>query len=102
VLGGLSSRQGTSKHKRNQQRANSYRHKEAASRQRQLLTTCVKLKDLCHTGQFGTTSHSTVMEQLRFRADRFRKQGRLQEEEVEEIIKEIKENDKLTNAEEGR
>jgi hypothetical protein len=41
------------------------------------------------------------MEQLQFRADRFRKQGRLQEEEVEEIIREIKENNKLTNAEEG-
>jgi hypothetical protein len=42
------------------------------------------------------------MEQLRLRADRFRKQGRLQDEEVEEIIKEIKENNKLTNEEEGR
>jgi hypothetical protein len=42
------------------------------------------------------------MEQLQFRADRFRKQGRLQEEEVGEIIREIKENDKLMNAKEGR
>jgi hypothetical protein len=42
------------------------------------------------------------MEQLRFRADRFRKQERLQEEEVEEIIREIKENNQLTNEEEGR
>jgi hypothetical protein len=41
------------------------------------------------------------MEQLRFRADRFRKQGRLQEEEVEEIIRETKENNKLKNVEEG-
>jgi len=52
-------------------------------------------------GQFATTSHSTIMEQLQLRADRLRKQGRLQKEEVEEIIRENKESDKLTNAEEG-
>jgi hypothetical protein len=41
------------------------------------------------------------MEQLQLRAARFRKQGRLQDEEGEEIIREIKENNKLTNEEEG-
>jgi hypothetical protein len=42
------------------------------------------------------------MEQLRIKADRFKKQGRLQDEDVEEIIKEIKEKDQITNEEEGR
>ncbi len=41
------------------------------------------------------------MEQLQLRADRFRKQGRLKDEEVEKIIREIEKNDKLTNEEEG-
>ena len=31
------------------------------------------------------------MEQLRIKADRFRKQGRLQDQDMEEIIREIKE-----------
>jgi hypothetical protein len=31
------------------------------------------------------------MEQLRIRAERFRKQGRLQEDDLEQIIKEMKE-----------
>jgi hypothetical protein len=44
-------------------------------------------------GKFKTTKHSTIMKQLRIRAERFRKQGRLQEQEddLEQIIKEIKE-----------
>jgi hypothetical protein len=41
------------------------------------------------------------MEQLRIKAGRFRKQGRLQDEDVEEIIKEIKDKDQITNEEEG-
>jgi hypothetical protein len=42
------------------------------------------------------------MEQLQIKAARFRKQGRLQDEDVEEIIKEIKDKDQITNEEEGR
>jgi hypothetical protein len=41
------------------------------------------------------------MEQLQIKADRFRKQGRLQGKDVEEIIKEIKDKDQITNEEEG-
>jgi hypothetical protein len=33
------------------------------------------------------------MEQLRMKADRFRKQGRLQDQDMEEIIRKIKEGD---------
>jgi hypothetical protein len=40
------------------------------------------------------------MKQLRNEADQFRKQGRLQNQDLEEIIKEIKEGDKL-NAGDG-
>jgi hypothetical protein len=40
-----------------------------------------------------------MMEQLRTRAERFRKQGRLQDEDLEEIIADIKANDKKTEEE---
>ncbi len=36
------------------------------------------------------TSHISILEHLRIRADQFRKQGRLQDEDLEEIIMEIK------------
>ena len=45
------------------------------------------------------TSHTTILEQLRIRADRFRKQGRLQDEDLEEIITEIKTIDKTMDKE---
>ncbi len=76
--------------RRNQQRAGRHPHGQAASRQQQLLTTCVKLKDLCINGKFQTTKHTTIMEQLRIRAEQFRKQGRLQEDDLEQIIEEMK------------
>jgi hypothetical protein len=41
------------------------------------------------------------MEQLQIKADRFRKQGRLQDKDVEEIIKEIKDKYQIMNEEEG-
>jgi hypothetical protein len=37
-----------------------------------------------------TTPHINIMEQLRIRADRFRKQGRLQDKNLEEIISTIR------------
>jgi hypothetical protein len=55
-----------------------------------LLTTCIKLKDLGINGKFQTTKHTTIMEQLRIKADRFRKQGRLQEDNLEQIIEDMK------------
>jgi hypothetical protein len=73
--GGLSSGRGTSRRRRDQQRASMFGRSKAASRQHQLLTTCVKLKELCKNGKLQTTPHNTIMEQLQNRADRFRKQG---------------------------
>jgi hypothetical protein len=55
----------------------------------------MKLKNLCINGKFKTTPHTSIMEQLLNKADQFRKQGRLQDQDLEEIIKEIKEGDKL-------
>jgi hypothetical protein len=49
------------------------------------------LKENCKDGKFRTTEHSTIMEYLRQQADRFRKEGRLQEEDMETIIEEMKE-----------
>jgi hypothetical protein len=37
------------------------------------------------------TSHLIIMEQLQIKADQFRKQGQLQDQDLEKIIKEIKE-----------
>jgi hypothetical protein len=37
------------------------------------------------------TLHINIMEQLRYQADKFRKQERLQDKELEDIINEIKE-----------
>jgi hypothetical protein len=59
----------------------------------------MNLKNLCINGKFKTTPHSNIMEQLQIRADKFRKQGRLRDENLEEIIKEIKANED-TNDEE--
>jgi hypothetical protein len=55
------------------------------------LSTCVKLKELYINGKFKTTPHLCIMEQLRIKADRFRKKSRLQDQDIEEIIREIKE-----------
>jgi hypothetical protein len=60
------------------------------SRQHQLLSTCMKLKNLCIKGKFKATSHLTIMEQLQIKAGQFRKQGRLQDQDLDKIIKEIK------------
>jgi hypothetical protein len=51
----------------------------------------MELKNQCINGKFKTTSHISIMEQLGKRAEQFRKQGRLQTQDLEEIIKEIKE-----------
>jgi hypothetical protein len=75
---------------KNQQHASIYHRDQAASRQQQLLSTCQKLKDICTDGKFETTKHSTIMEPLRIRADWFRKQGRLQEDDLEQIINDMK------------
>ncbi len=55
--GGLSSGRGTSRRRRDQQYASMFRRSKAASRQHQLLTTCVKLKELCKKRK--VTNHST-------------------------------------------
>jgi hypothetical protein len=54
----------------------------------------MKLKSLCINRKFKPTLHLSIMEQLRIKADQFRKQGRLQDQDLEEIIREIKEGSK--------
>jgi hypothetical protein len=77
VQGGLSSGRATSRRRRSQQRASRHQQKEAASMQHQLLSTCMKLENLCIDGKFKPTSCVSKMEQLWIKADRFMKQGRL-------------------------
>jgi hypothetical protein len=56
---------------------------------------------MCINGKFQTTKHTTIMERLRIRAERFRKQGRLQEDDLEQIIKEMKEEGQHKESEGG-
>jgi len=56
----------------------------------------MEIKSTCINGSIKTTNHKTIMEQLRLRAERFRKQGRLRDEDLEEIIADIKAGDELS------
>jgi hypothetical protein len=53
---------------------------------------CLNLKSKCVNGKFRTTKNMTIMEHLRLQADRFRKQGRLQDDKMETIIEELKQD----------
>jgi hypothetical protein len=44
------------------------------------------MRNLCKEGVFKRTEHSTTMEYLRKRAERFRRNRQLHGEEVEDII----------------
>ncbi len=63
-----------------------------------MLETCKEIKSMCINGSIKTTNHKTIMEQLRLQAERFRKHGRLRDEDLEEIIAEIKASDESTEA----
>jgi hypothetical protein len=56
----------------------------------QLADTCNRIRNICKDGVFKRTKHSTIMEYLGKRVDRFRRNGRLQGEEMKEIIAELK------------
>ena len=56
----------------------------------------MEIKSVCTNGSIKTTNHNTIMDQLRIRAERFRKQGRLRDKDLEEIIAEIKANNRTT------
>jgi hypothetical protein len=95
---GLCSERATPRRRRNQQRASKHQRKEADSVQRQLLETCKEINSRCINGSIKTTNHKTIVEQLRLWAERFRKQGRLSNEDLEEIITDIKASDGSTEA----
>jgi hypothetical protein len=50
----------------------------------------LNLKNKCIIGKFRTTQHRTIMEHLRLQVDWFRRQGRLQDDKMEAIIEELK------------
>ncbi len=62
----------------------------------------MKLKDLCINGKLQTTPHINIMEQQQNRADKFRKQGRLQDEELKDIINKIKEGENFKETDNRR
>ena len=55
-----------------------------------LADTCDRIRNLCKEGVFKRTEHSTIMEYLGKRAERFRRNWRLHGEEMEDIIMELK------------
>ncbi len=59
-----------------------------------------EIKKLGINGKFKTTSHCTIMEQLQIKVDQFRKQGRLQDQDLEEIISAIKADEEFKDGEE--
>jgi hypothetical protein len=61
----------------------------------------MKLKSICINGKFKTSLHINIMEQLHIRADRLRKQGRLWDEDLKEIIDAIKADDDFKDDEEN-
>jgi ribosomal protein L12E/L44/L45/RPP1/RPP2 len=54
----------------------------------------MEIKSVCTNGSIKPTNHKTIMERLRIQAERFRKQGRLRDKDLEEVIAEIKANDR--------
>ena len=54
----------------------------------------MEIASVCTNGSIQPTNHKTIMEQLRIQAERFRKQGRLRDKDLEEIIAEIKANNR--------
>jgi hypothetical protein len=59
----------------------------------------MEVNNLCINGKLKTTSHTSILEHLRRRADQFRKQGRLQDDDLEEIITEIKASEETKDSE---
>jgi hypothetical protein len=55
----------------------------------QLANTCNRIRSLCKQGTFKSTEHKTIMGYLEKRASRFRKNGQMGSEDMEEIIKEL-------------
>ena len=72
------------------QRCAVYRESLSVKNLSRLANTCNQIRNLCKNGAFKQTEHTTIMEYLGRRAERFRRNGRLQGEEMEEIISELK------------
>jgi hypothetical protein len=51
--------------------------------------------------KFSNNKHTTIMEHLRLQAEQFRKQGRLREDDLEQIIEEMKAEEQLRGSTEG-
>jgi hypothetical protein len=87
---GQCSRLVPSRRRRNQQWSASYWKSVAVDNVGRLAKICNQLRNLCRNGTFKRTEHTTIMEYLGKRAERFQKNGRLQGEEMEDIISELK------------
>ena len=59
------------------------------------------IKKIGINGKFKTTSHRTIMEQLWIKADWSRKQGRLQDQDLEDIFSKINADNEFKDGEEN-
>jgi hypothetical protein len=66
-----------------------------------LASTCNRIRNLCKQRAFTTTEHKTIMGYLEKRASRFRKNGWMGGEEMEEIIKKQQEEEGNVETDEG-
>ena len=51
-----------------------------------LLNSCSRIKNLCKA---TTTQHKTIMEYLRRRATRYKREGKYNDDDLENILKEL-------------
>jgi hypothetical protein len=67
------------------------------------INNCImyEIKKIGINEKFKTISHRTIMEQLRIKADLFRKQGRLQDQDLEEIMSKIKADEEFKDGDEN-
>jgi hypothetical protein len=86
---------------RNQQRSAAHQRNESCVQLGQLASTCNRIRNLCRQGAFIATKHKTIMGYLEKRASRFRKNGWMGGEDIEEIIKKLQEEEGNERTEEG-
>jgi hypothetical protein len=79
-----------SRQRQDQQRCAAFRNAVLVNNVSRLADTCDRIRNLCKEGVFKRTEHSSIMEYLGKRTERFRRNWRLHGEEMEDIIAELK------------
>jgi hypothetical protein len=85
----------------NQQRSAAHHRSKSCNQLGQLANMCNRIRHLCNQGVFKLTDHKTIMGFLEKRASKFRKNGRLRGEDMEEFLERLQEEEGIEQAEEG-